>query len=150
MFSEEIVYILEQAGLGIYGTSIFTGSASRLPPGPGPFISIVTTSGTDPDQTHNAAAEGKVAYVRPGTQLWGTAERPDLAEQILVKALTAVYSIRNREVLGVYWVNSQWLNGPSEMGRDATGMRTQFVGNMLVRRRPSTEASVPDWRSPDW
>lgn len=50
---QEIVQILENAGLATSGTDTFIGSAAVLPTGNGPYLNIRNTGGTSPLTTHN-------------------------------------------------------------------------------------------------
>jgi hypothetical protein len=47
--------LLEDAGLGVFGTDLFIGPGARLPvaPAPGPFITIIDTGGSTTIITHD-------------------------------------------------------------------------------------------------
>lgn len=58
---EEVVKLLVAAGVGVFGTNIFSSSASVLPTGAGPYLLITDTGGPSGIYQHN---EAKPAYSR--------------------------------------------------------------------------------------
>jgi len=73
-FLDEIVSVLEAAGVGVEGTTIFSTAKATVPRA-GACLSILATGGAPPVGTHN---DGAGAYRRPGAQL--IARAPSWAE----------------------------------------------------------------------
>jgi len=72
-----IVKILNTAGLGTFGTDIFSGPGVALPAGAGPFISVINTGGTAPIRPHGI---GATKFKRLSAQLVITATNYAVAE----------------------------------------------------------------------
>ena len=66
-FLDEIVAVLEGAGVGTYGVDIFTTSKAVIPTGAGPYLSVVATGGAAGVRTHTVRYGP--AYERPTAQL---------------------------------------------------------------------------------
>lgn len=94
-FPQELIAILEAAGVGLEGTDIFATSAASIPTGAGPYLSIRPTGGTGPIGTHNAGAG---AYRRPGAQFIVRASTWAAAEAMAQAAYDALIAVRNQEV----------------------------------------------------
>lgn len=52
-WEEDIVQLLEDAGLGTEGTDIFYTAKATIPSGDGPYTLIIATGGLEPDETHD-------------------------------------------------------------------------------------------------
>jgi hypothetical protein len=98
-FLDELVRILENAGLGKRGETIFAGSKAAIPrgtrPTDPPILSIKATGGTGPAGTHN---DGAGAYRRPSAQVIARALTWAAAEAIAQAAYAALIAVRNQEV----------------------------------------------------
>lgn len=68
MFLQDLVFILEREGIGVYGTDLFIGAKAVIPLGDGPYISIAETGGAGEEGTHNLSPDTP-AYVRPTAQI---------------------------------------------------------------------------------
>ncbi len=100
-FAEELVAVLEAAGVGIPAQSLFASSAVALPKlnetgGAGPFLVLRTTSGPGPEGTHG---DGVGAYRRPAAQVLVHARRWRHAEVMAHAAYDALIAVRNRDVV---------------------------------------------------
>jgi hypothetical protein len=91
----ELVAILVAAGVGVANVSIFGTSASAIPSGDGPYLSIRPTAGTAPTGTHN---DGTGAYRNPSAQILVTAKTWTAAEAMAQAAYSALIAVRNRNV----------------------------------------------------
>jgi hypothetical protein len=100
-FLEEVVRILELAGVGLRGTTIFTTSKSGLPTsGEGPWLKIRETGGLPGRRIQNQTAP---AYPRPAAQVVAVAAgAPDTAyaraRTMARAAYVALVAIKNTDV----------------------------------------------------
>jgi hypothetical protein len=99
-FLQELVSILEGAGVGALSVSIFVSPAAELPPDSDDapaFLTIVATGGTTPQKTHNDIAHP--AWTKPSARL--TAHHRDyaVAEALAWAAYTALVRVRNLDVV---------------------------------------------------
>lgn len=53
VIENDILKLITDASLGVFGTDAFIGSASLTPDGDGPFVHIINTGGGSPNETHN-------------------------------------------------------------------------------------------------
>ena len=81
-WEEEIVKVLNTAGLATLGTDTFVGPTATIPTGNGPYLSIMDTGGTAPVETHDG-----LTYER-------------LSVQVLIRALS--YTIARTRALAVW------------------------------------------------
>jgi hypothetical protein len=94
-FMQELVKVLELAGVGMEGVTIFAGSLSSLPTDAGPYLFLRSTSGVAPDGT----LEDPGAYRRPGAQFFVHGADLEAAEAMAHAAHDAILAVRNREVV---------------------------------------------------
>lgn len=95
---QEIVTVLEAAGVGTEGTDIFGSSKAPVPTGAanrGPYIHLLLRGGTEPLGTHN---EGVGAYRRPSVQVLVRAASWAAAEAKALAAYAALVGVRNELV----------------------------------------------------
>ncbi len=96
-FIQEILAVLEAAGVGTRSVDLF-GSSQVALPGPdvdGPFLVVRSTGGAAPLGTHN---EGAGALRRPGVQILAHGRDGEAAEAMAQAAYSALVAVRNREV----------------------------------------------------
>jgi len=96
-FLEEIVKILVDAGVGVYGTSIFDTSKAVIPEGGGPYLQIVETSGFPPERTQNDVSTP--AYPQPSAQITVRATDYTVARTMARAAYNALAPIRNTDIV---------------------------------------------------
>lgn len=94
-FVEEIAALLVAAGVGVLNSTLFLGSAAKIPSGDGPYTSILTTSGTSGLRTHN---QSMPAYPRPAARIVVRAKNPVTARATCRAAYTALAGVRNTTV----------------------------------------------------
>ena len=128
MFVEDIVTILNTAGQGVAGVSIFWGTKSE-PTGDGPFITIIETGGTGPKRVHNAAP-----YRRPSAQIVVRAKGQDVARAKADAVWNALDQKRNLTVNGNWYVSIDTKQEPFDMGLDGAG-RIRFAFNIECVKR---------------
>jgi hypothetical protein len=100
-FLQEVLVMLEDAGVGTREVDLFAGEDVAIPGGAGPYLLALAGAGAGPVGTHNA---GPGAYRRPGLRLIvtagtasgasGTARAMAMAEASVV----ALLAVRNQAV----------------------------------------------------
>lgn len=132
MVSEDLQWLIEQAGLGTYGTSLFKGSKATYPIGDGPYVTIIETGGTAPEGTHNSPT--KPAYVRPSVQIVTRAKKRDDARNRAQALYLLLYPVRDQFVNGTWWRSVTVVQEPFDLGVDDAG-RIRFAFNINVVKR---------------
>lgn len=117
-FGHDLVYLIEQAGLGVYSIDLFRSSLTIIPSGPGPFITINETGGTAPEGTHNAAVVGLPAYVKPSAQIIVRAEDFDVAMTRAWALYLLIFAVQNRMVNGTWWRETRMVQEPFDLLAD--------------------------------
>lgn len=133
----DAIWLIGQAGLGVYNTDVFKGSNAKIPdrPAPGPFISVNSTGGSRPEGTHNEIT--KPAYVKPSLQIVVRANSAEAAEARAQLLWSLFYPVRNRFVNGTWWVQVIMNQSePFDMGLDGNS-RPRFAFNIDIEKRPS-------------
>lgn len=94
-FVQELVAVLEAAGVGVEGETIFGTSTATMPEQGGPYLAVRSTGGTAPIGTHN---DGAGAYRQPGALFIAHAPRWADAEAMAQAAFNALLEVRNQAV----------------------------------------------------
>lgn len=141
MFTDDVVTILETAGVGTYGSTIFVGSKAVLPTPDSEsevaFITIVATGGAAPEGTHNST--DVPAYVRPSAQVVARASKYSLAEAKALQAYLALFKVRNQFVNGTWWRQVTMKQEPFDLGEDDNARpRVAFNFDCVKRLSPAT------------
>jgi len=97
-FIEELVKILENAGVGTRAVNIFATAQAVIPDGPGPYLSVIETGGAAPLRVHNPPVF-QAKYGRPAAQIAVRALDSAVGRAMSYAAYTALLSIRNVEVV---------------------------------------------------
>jgi hypothetical protein len=94
-WEEELVKVLIDAGLAVaVGTDVFVGPIAVVPlSGDGPFINVIDTGGTAPDETHNGSI-----YERLSAQLVIRAKDYTVARTRALAVWRALDGIRNTTI----------------------------------------------------
>lgn len=151
-FKDELLYILSGDGVGIPLVNMFATSAKFLPKGPGPLLSVISTGGTSPDQTHNKLFSP--AYLRPSAQIVCRADDYADAETMLFEAMTSLYKIRNEYIgSGIFGPTGTWFRSisllqsePIDLGLGGDDKRVRVAFNILGDKRPSFPFNLPAGR----
>jgi hypothetical protein len=128
MFEDDLVKLLVDAGVGLFGTNIFVSSAVTIPTGDGPFLSVIATGGQPPDRTHNQIQPP--AYVRPGAQIV-TRAKTYVAAKNMAQAAAAALNVRNVEINSVWYREVSTRQQPFDMGLDSE-KRVRVAFNVLA------------------
>ncbi len=141
-FAQELLYIMSGDHVGVPQTNMFVGTFKVVPSGPGPFLSIIETGGTSPDNTHNAVI--KPAYQRPGAQIVCRADTAPAAYAMARAAYNSLVKTTNLYIgsgilnpTGTWYRKIRPLQEPFDIGLDATGNRVRYAFNVLADKRPS-------------
>lgn len=139
MFVADMVFLIEQAGLGTWNQTIFEGPNAVIPEDDGPYISIVSSGGASPEGTHNATSAP--AYVRPSAQITSRAMDPEIAETLARQLWDLFYPVRNQKVNGTWWREVRMVQSePFPIAKDEKS-RARFVFNIDVVKRLSPATS---------
>jgi hypothetical protein len=96
-FEREVLAVLELAGVGRIGVSLFASSQTVIPsPLAAPMLVVRATGGLAPLGTHN---EGAAALRRPGAQILVRASTYAAAAAMAQAAYDALVALRNHEVV---------------------------------------------------
>lgn len=136
-FGSDLVWLIEQASLGVYSIDLFRGSLAIIPEGPGPITTIMETGGTSPEGTHNLATVP--AYVKPSAQIIVRAEDYDVAYNRSWELFLLIYAVKNRFVNGTWWREVQMVQEPFDLLADEKERaRVAFNFNAVKRLSPAT------------
>jgi hypothetical protein len=138
MWIDDIITILEDASVGVFGTTIFGSTKQSVPVGPGPYLSIFTTGGTlvTGVETHNAAPD--VAYMAPTAQVVARASTWTAADTKAQEAFAVLRKVQNVEINGVWYMRIRAMQAePFDGGLDDTG-RATVKFNVMAVKRPSS------------
>lgn len=138
-FLRDVVFLLEEAELGVYGSQIFLGAKAVLPIGDGPYISIIPTVGLDDEGTHNVSATG-IAYERPSATLVTRALNFDDAYDTSIRAREYLNFV-NRFVNRTWWRLCRPKGMPHELNSPDDKGRTRIVFTIDSVKRTSPETS---------
>jgi hypothetical protein len=140
--SREILFILSGDNVGLPLVNMFGSSAKALPTGPGPFLSIIETGGTTPENTQNSVI--RPAYELPGAQIVVRADTYPVAYAMARAAYNSLVKTRNEYIgSGIVSSTGTWYrkirplqSEPFDIGLDAEG-RARSAFNVLGDKRPS-------------
>jgi hypothetical protein len=134
-FLHEVKDRLVAQGVGVYNVNIFIGSASIVPIGDGPYLSLRETGGTGPAKTQN-----NTGTERPGAQVLTRGTNPDLARAMAAAAFAAlggVDGLYNITLTGVAYISLSVRQSIVDIGKDDTGKRTMYSFNIDAEKYPS-------------
>ncbi len=95
VFEEEVVKILENAGVGTGGVNIFFSSKASIPQGPGPYLSVISTGGAGGRKVQNQI---RPAYLRPTAAITTRATNYVDARTMAWAAYNALVVVKNQDV----------------------------------------------------
>lgn len=95
-FEEEVIKLLEDAGVGTPGVNMFFSSKVAIPQGDGPYLTVVSTGGIGGRKVQNQAAP---AYMRPSAALTARAASFTVARTMAWAAYNALAVVRNQTVV---------------------------------------------------
>ena len=94
---EELVKILENAGVGTRNVNIFGSSAAYDPSDAGPYLFLTVAGGPIPINTHNQISPP--AYVRPTVKVTVRGDNYGAVETMVNAAYVALSAVRNVNVV---------------------------------------------------
>jgi hypothetical protein len=132
-FLYALVALLEAAGVGVFGQTIFIGAKSVMPDGPGPWLTIIPYPGLEPTRTQNAQG---AATRRPLAQVLARAETQLAAYAMGDAAFVALNGHYNETVQNVFYLSIEARQEPGDLGQlDAKG-RAQVAFNIAAEMQP--------------
>ena len=137
-FTDDLITILEDAGVGTFGVTIYASSKAAfprfLPSGVKALLSIHTTGGSGPERVQNTL---KRPYRRPSAEIVARAPIYVDAEELAQVALDALMPIRNSYIGSgqVFYREINPLNEPHDIGLDDSG-RARVAFNVMAVYRP--------------
>ncbi len=137
-FLDEIAARLVAQGVGTIGANIFLGSKAVIPPGNGPYLTLIETGGTAPTRVQNKTS---VNTQRPTAQVAVRARRDDgtgynVARTMLKAAYDALDGIFNTTLSGTFYQRIVVRQEPTGIGLDANA-RPVIVFNIEAEKNPS-------------
>lgn len=140
-WSSELIHILSGAGVGLPNVNMFVSSARTLPKGLGPFLTVIPTGGSGPENTQSQVTVP--AYQLPGAQIVCRSTSFTLAENMARNAYNALFAVTNEWVgSGVLSPTGTWYRKirptqePFDLGLDADD-RIRVAFNVLGEKRTS-------------
>lgn len=141
MFIDDVVTLIQGAGLGVPGVTIFWTAAAKLPANPTPanpalgpaaFFSLTETGGTAPWILHTGAP-----YDRPSCQIMtrGPISQPGPARTLIESAYIFFRAKVNFSVNGVPYVSIFANQAPFELSPDENPPRIRFAFNIRGVKR---------------
>lgn len=133
MFLDEIAARLVAQSIGVIGSSIFLGSKAVIPPGAGPYITLIETGGSAPTRIHNKPTPNTQ---RPTAQIAVRATSYLVARTKAKDAYNALDGVYNTSIAGVLYHSITARQEPTDIGLDDVG-RPMIVFNIEVEKAPS-------------
>lgn len=131
-FLDELIDVLKTAG--VVTNNVFASTKAQIPTGAGPYLSIVETGGLVSERVHDEPANQ--GYDRPTAQIVARAERYDVARTLARNAYQTLRNVRNREILGTWYLWIREMQPPFDLGLDENG-RARVAFNVMCMKRPS-------------
>lgn len=143
---DDLAFRLVSQGVGKLATSsdsaqapalsIFKGSASPIPAGAGPFLTLAETGGPAPTRVQNKTTPNTrrptvQVLVRAG-RIPGVQEAYPAARAMSDAAYLALDGIFNTTLNGTFYIKVTARQDPTDMGMDATGGRALVVFNLDI------------------
>lgn len=139
MTLDDLVTILVDAKVGVYGTNIFQTSKAAIPSTDGPYLGITATGGSGPEGTHNATS--MPGYVRPTIQIAVRGKNGIATQSMADAAFSALFKVRNKFINEVWWRQVRFLQSePYDLGLDDFS-RIILAFNIEVTKRPNAAMS---------
>lgn len=132
-FLDDVVSRLVAAGIGTFGTNIFSGSKSVVPTGNGPYATLTETGGTGPTRIQN---QSNAATQRPSAQILWRASTYKAARDKASASYVALDGIFNTTINGTKYVSITARQEPTDIGLDDTA-RPMIAFNIDAERIPS-------------
>lgn len=124
-FLDEIAARLVAQSVGVIGTSIFLSTKTAIPPGNGPFITIVETPGYGAHRTHNGDR-----IQRPSAQIVVRANTYPIARTRARLAYLALDGVFNTLLSGVFYHRIVATQEPFDLGLEEGTARARVAFNI--------------------
>lgn len=137
--AEDLMSLIEDAGIAVYGDTLFLSTHADLPAGDGPLISLIEVGGSGPEGTHNSL--DTPAYVRPGFQIVCRGADYDAVRAAAQSVYDLFFPVRNRTINGTFWRQITIVQEPFDALPDDDAGRVRVVFNIDCVKRPSPATS---------
>jgi hypothetical protein len=128
MVETDLVDLLTAASVGVFGTNMFYGAKAVIPPGAGPFLSIIMTGGMPPSRIQSQIQPP--AYQQPGAQVTVRGTSYAALKTMLFAAYGAL-NVRNTEINSRWYLSISPKQEPFDMDQDELG-RLKFAFNVEI------------------
>jgi hypothetical protein len=130
-FLDDLVTELEDAGVGTWGTNIFTSTRAEVPvlASGEASLQLIETGGTAPENTQNAL--GQPAFMRPSAQILARANSKVQAEAKAWDAYRVMFRVRNKFINSGWYRDIKPLQAPIDLGLDDRG-QIKYGFNVLA------------------
>lgn len=129
---EDLVSVLQTAGIGVDNATLFRGRNAIIPVGDGPYGQVILTSGSGSERTHNSAPQPAYEYV--GAQIVWRGANSVTTFNKATQAKVALQAVRN-EVIGSTYIRDITAGNISDGGKD-DNKRAMWKFNIIGCRRP--------------
>ena len=159
MFLEDVIKLLVDAGVGVYGTTIFQSSNAKLPPASSTtsFLVLVEYGGAQPQELHEST--DTPAYEFPFAQVTARGSSRSSSQALAVAAYNVLSKNpatgkkrQNFTINNTYYVRLTCKQQPTlDLGPDEVG-RIKYGFNIEAMKRPSQTAPlpIPPWTQGGW
>lgn len=97
--TREVVRVLQDAGVGTFGTDLWESSKAPIPKGDGPFMNVSATGGPSGIRTHNVTSGP--TYERPTVMVTVYCSSAQTAEAKARAAYAALLAVKNQTITPV-------------------------------------------------
>lgn len=119
-------------GVCTMSNDLFLGSGAVIPSGDGPFTSLNEVGGVAPTRVQNKSAANTK---RPTVQVLVRAKAYNVVRDKAAQVYASLDGIFNTTLNGNYYIKVTARQEPTDMGKDATGIRTQLVWNLEIEKQ---------------
>lgn len=129
---DDLVTLIEAAGIASASTDIFVGPRASIPDLPGGAISIMSTSGGAPERTHNSVS--RPSMINVAAQIKVRAKRYVVVDEKIRRVYNATANVRNTVINGGFYREITALQEPHDQPLDDRGLVVK-VFNVTATKR---------------
>ena len=117
-FLDDLIVKLVTDGVGVLNTTLFLSSKAVIPPGDGPYITLMETGGLAPLRVQN---QPSAAALRPSAQIVVRATAYPDARAKAQAAYASLDGVFNTTINGVFYTKITARQEPTDTGLDESG-----------------------------
>jgi len=133
-FLDEIAAKLVAAGVGALSSNIFLGSGAIIPPGGGPYLTVVETGGMAPLRVHNVPGPH---VQRPTAQVMARGASYSATRAMVKAAYDALDGTWNATLSGTFYQKIAARQEPTDIGLEEGTARRMIAFNIEAEKSPS-------------